>query len=253
MVGRGDSLAAADGRLIERISLVGSTNAALMARLTASENIAECDWLVADRQSEGRGRRGREWFDGIGNFMGSTVVHAREGDPPLASLALVAGLAVHDVVSALVPPPQLALLKWPNDILIGTAKLSGILLERKGDAVVIGIGVNLASAPDFADRATIALTAFGPAPDRDHFAQQLASAFALDLDRWRTYGLAPIVRRWCAAAHPLGTRLCVGELGDAPLEGTFAGMDEEGALILALPDGTKRTIHAGEVRLGADD
>lgn len=253
MVRRGDRSPAADGRLIERISLVGSTNAALMARLAASENVAEGHWLVADRQSGGRGRRGREWFDGIGNFMGSTVVHARAGDPPLATLALVAGLAVHEVVSALVPPPHIALLKWPNDILIGTAKLSGILLERKGDAVVIGIGVNLASAPDLADRTTIALTAFGPAPDRDHFAQQLATAFALDLDRWRTYGLSPIVRRWCAAAHPLGTRLCVGEPGDAPLEGTFAGLNEEGALILALPDGTTRTIHAGEVRLGADD
>lgn len=239
--------------MIERISLVGSTNAALMARLAAAETVAEGHWLVTDRQSDGRGRRGREWFDGIGNFMGSTVVHAHAGGPPLASLALVAGLAVHEVVSAMIPPPQIPLLKWPNDVLIGAAKLSGILLERQGDAVVIGIGVNLAAAPDLPDRATIALTAFGPAPDRDHFAQQLASAFALDLERWRTYGLAPIVRRWCAAAHPLGTRLSVGEPGEAPLEGTFAGLDEEGALILALPDGTTRTIHAGEVRLGADD
>ena len=253
MVQRGNRSPAADGRLIERISLVGSTNAALMARLAASENVAEGHWLVTDRQSDGRGRRGREGFDGIGNFMGSTVVHARAGDPPLASLALVAGLAVHEVVSGLVPPPQMALLKWPNDVLVGAAKLSGILLERQGDAVVIGIGVNLAAAPDLPDRATIALTAFGPAPDRDHFAQQLASAFALDLERWRTYGLAPIVRRWCAAAHPTGTRLCVGEPGEAPLEGTFAGLDDTGALILALPDGTTRTIHAGEVRLGVDD
>ncbi|WP_310530594.1 biotin--[acetyl-CoA-carboxylase] ligase [Novosphingobium sp.] len=249
----GNRRPAADGRLIERISLVGSTNAALMARLAASETVAEGHWLVTDRQSDGRGRRGREWFDGIGNFMGSTVVHARAGDPPLASLALVAGLAVHEVVSALVPPPRAALLKWPNDILIGAAKLSGILLESKGDAVVIGIGVNLAAAPDLADRTAIALTAFGPAPDRDHFADQLAAAFALDLDRWRTYGLAPIVRRWCAAAHPVGTVLSVGEPGEVLLQGAFAGLDDTGGLILALPDGTTRTIHAGEVRLGADD
>lgn len=244
---------AADGRLIERVSLVGSTNAALIARLSAAENVPEGHWLVTDRQSDGRGRRGRDWFDGLGNFMGSTVVHARAGDPPIASLALVAGLAVHEVVSACVPPPQMPMLKWPNDILVGSAKLSGILLEREGDAVVIGIGVNLASAPDLPDRTTIALTAYGPAPDRDYFADQLASAFARDVDRWRTYGLAPIIRRWCAAAHPLGMMLSVGEPGEPALVGAFAGLDDQGALILDLPDGTKRTIHAGEVRLGADD
>lgn len=248
MVGFGHRLAAA-GRLIERISLVGSTNAALLARLAAAEHVPEGHWLVADRQSAGRGRRGREWFDGLGNFMGSTVVRARAGDPPLATLALVAGLAVHEVASAMVPPPHMALLKWPNDVLIGAAKLSGILLERQGDAVVIGIGVNLAAAPDLPDRPTIALTAFGPAPDRDHFAHSLAAAFARDLDRWRTYGLAPIIARWCAAAHPTGTPLAVGEPGEPPLHGTFAGLDDEGALILALPDGTTRTIHAGEVRV----
>ena len=66
-----------------------------------------------------------------------------------------------------IPPPHRAMLKWPNDVLIGGAKLAGILLERVGDAVVIGIGVNLAAAPDLPDRATIALSAFGPAPDRD--------------------------------------------------------------------------------------
>lgn len=250
MVGGGHRFAAA-GRLIERISLVGSTNAALLARLAASEHVAEGHWLVTDRQSAGRGRRGREWFDGLGNFMGSTVVHVGAGDPPAATLALVAGLAVHEVVSALVPPPHLALLKWPNDVLIGAAKLSGILLERQGDAVVIGIGVNLAAAPDLPDRPTLALNAFGPAPDRDHFAEGLAAAFARDLDRWRTFGLAPIIARWCAAAHPLGTPLTVGEPGEPPLSGTFTGLDEEGALILALPDGTTRTIHAGEVRIGA--
>lgn len=248
-MGGGCHRLAAAGRLIERISLVGSTNAALLARLAASETVPEGHWLVTDRQSEGRGRRGREWFDGLGNFMGSTVVHARAGDPPIATLALVAGLAVHEVVSAMVPPPNLALLKWPNDVLIGSAKLSGILLERQGDAVVIGIGVNLAAAPDLPDRPTIGLTSFGPAPDRDHFADCLAAAFARDLDRWRTYGLAPIIARWIAAAHPPGTSLAVGEPGEPPLHGTFAGLDDEGALILALPDGTTRTIHAGEVRV----
>lgn len=181
--------------------------------------------------------------------MGSTIVRAQAGDPPLPSLALVAGLAVSEAVATRIPAPLCGLLKWPNDLLIGQAKLAGILLERVGDAVVVGVGVNLGLAPEVPGRETIALSAFGPAPDRDTFAADLAAAFAVDLDRWRRYGLAPVIARWLAAAHPAGTPLLVGEPGELPLTGTFAGLDADGALLLRLADGTTRTIHAGEVRL----
>lgn len=227
----------------------GSTNADLSARLTAGERIAEGYWLIADRQTTGRGRLAREWFDGVGNFMGSTVVHLHTADPPPGTLALQAGLALHEIISVRLQPPRRALLKWPNDVMIGAAKLAGILLERVGESVVIGIGVNLAAAPAVADRETIALSQFGPAPDRDSFAAELARQFALELERWRSYGLGPILTRWCAAAHPLGTALSVGEPGEVPLQGSFAGLTDDGALQLRLADGSTRAIHAGEVRL----
>jgi len=236
--------------LIRTVVQTGSTNADLSAHVAAHEPVAEDDWLIADRQTAGRGRQGRAWFDGAGNFMGSTVVWPRAGDPALGSLALLAGLAVIEAVSPLIPPPATALLKWPNDVLIGAAKLCGILLERTGDAVIVGIGVNLAQAPEVAGRQTIALSAFGPVPDRDHFAATLAGYFARELDRWRSFGLEPMLRRWQAAAHPPGTPLAVGEPGEEVLHGTFAGLAEDGALQLRLADGTTRTIHAGEVRLG---
>ncbi len=238
--------------MIETLSETGSTNAELVARLTRGELLREGDWLVADRQSAGRGRQGREWFDGAGNFMGSTVVHAAFGDPPFASLALVAGLSLIEAVSPRIPPPSRAMLKWPNDLMIGGAKLAGVLLERVGDAVVIGIGVNLASAPQLADRETIALSALGPSPDRDHFAQELARSFAADLVRWRNFGLAPVMARWQVAAYPAGTLLAVGEPGELPLSGTFAGLSDDGALLLRLADGTTRVINAGEVRLAGE-
>lgn len=234
---------------IEVVAAIGSTNAELIARLGRGEAVPEGRWLVADRQGEGRGRQGRAWFDGQGNFMGSTVVRARAGDPPLPSLALLAGLALHEVVCTRVPPPRRPTLKWPNDVMIGSAKLAGILLERAGDAVVIGIGVNLASAPAIAGRETVALAEFGPQVDRDLFAADLAAAFAADLQRWRDYGLGPVIARWQQAAHPPGTPLLVGEPGEPALAGEFAGLDSDGALRLRLPDGTTRTIHAGEVRL----
>lgn len=239
--------------LIRTVPETGSTNADLAAQLAGGEAAGEGDWLVADRQTAGRGRLGRAWFDGHGNFMGSTVVRLGRGDPPAGTLALVAGLAVQEAVAPLVPPPRHAVLKWPNDVMIGHAKLCGILLERVGDAVVVGIGVNLASAPQVPGRETIALSAFGPAPDRDAFAASLARQFALELERWRMVGLEPMVRRWLAAGHPIGTALLVGEPGDEPLPGEFAGLTSDGALQLRLADGTTRIIHAGEVRLAAND
>ncbi len=235
--------------LIETIDITGSTNADLAARLAAGEQIDEGFWLVADRQSAGRGRQGRVWFDGAGNFMGSTVVRLGPGDPSPGTLALLAGLAVYEVVTGRLVPPQRAALKWPNDVMIGSAKLAGILLERLGEQVIIGIGVNLVAAPQLPDRATIALTAFGPSPDRDQFAADLAQQFAIELERWRNYGLAPIVARWLSAGHPIGTVLEVGEAGEQKQAGTFDGLTDDGALQLRLADGTCHVIHAGEVRL----
>lgn len=205
--------------------------------------------MVADRQNAGRGRLGRVWNDGTGNFMGSTVVALGGHQPHAGSLALVAGVAVQAAVAPLVPPPHQALLKWPNDVLIGGAKLAGILLERVGEAVVVGIGVNLAQAPDLADKDTIALTHFGPAPNRDDFADNLAQCFAEELTRWRNYGLEALVSRWQAVAHPIGTPLVVQDGTNPPLSGHFAGLDAQGALRLTLRDGTSRTIHAGDVHL----
>ncbi len=235
--------------MIQFVPTTGSTNADLAARITAHERVAEGDWLVADRQTAGKGRQSRSWFDGAGNFMGSTAVWPAPSDPAPGTLALMAGLAVLEAVAPLVPPPQLPQLKWPNDLLIGAAKLCGVLLERVSDAVVIGIGVNLASAPQVEGRETAALSAFGPAPDRDTFAAVLARQFDLELDRWRSFGLEPLLRRWQAAAHLPGTPLLVGEPGETPLVGEFAGLAADGALQLRLADGTTRIVHAGEIRL----
>lgn len=225
----------------------GSTNSDLLAALRAGERVAEGDWLVAGRQSAGRGRQGREWFDGTGNFMGSTAVRLSPGDPPPASFALAAGLALYEAVVPLLPDAAGLLLKWPNDLTYAGAKLAGILLEREGEALVVGIGVNLSRAPAIEGRATVALSALGPAPARDHFAAALAASFAIELDRWRSYGLEPLIRRWQAAAHPPGTPLSVAPPDEEPLTGAFDGLTGDGALRLRLADGTARVMHAGDV------
>ena len=232
--------------MIQYVPHTGSTNADLAARLRDGEPLPEGHWLVTDRQSAGRGRQGRVWSDGLGNFMGSCVVRPGFGDPPAASLALLAGVALAEVIIPLLSAPDQAMLKWPNDLLVNGAKLAGILLESSGDAVIVGIGVNLASAPEFSDRKTIALADLGPTPARDIFAENLAHQFTLELERWRNFGLAPILRRWQAMAHPIGTALHIAESG---LSGHYVGLTEQGALQLRLADGAVQIITAGDVML----
>ncbi|MGX7926112.1 biotin--[acetyl-CoA-carboxylase] ligase [Tsuneonella sp. HG094] len=235
--------------MITFVAETGSTNADLIAALRAGERVAEGDWLVAERQTAGRGRQGRAWFDGAGNFMGSIVVRRAPQDHPAPTLALLAGVALHEAVAPLLADPSRLTLKWPNDLLLGRAKLAGILLEGEGDAVVIGIGVNLAAAPTVEGRETVALSEIGPAPDRDIFAGTLADAFDRELERWRTVGIAPLLRRWQAAAHPVGSALTVHEPGGATIAGQFAGLADDGTLLLRLEDGATRPIHAGDVML----
>lgn len=177
--------------------------------------------------------------------MGSTVVHLTIGDPSAATLALVAGVALARTVAALAPDLG-AQLKWPNDLLIDGAKCAGILMERTGNSVVIGIGVNLVAAPELPDRSTATLAGKGAALDRDHFANALSIAMIDALWTWRQEGVASIVRAWLPHAHPIGTPLRVSEQG---IDGTFDGLAEDGALRLRVAGGRTMLIHAGDVEL----
>ena len=117
---------------------------------------------------------------------------------------------------------------------------------------MIGIGVNLASAPALPDRSTVSLADLTTAPTRDTFAAELAAQFAVELGRWRAYGLPSVIARWLTRGHPLGTQLTLGEPNEAGLEGRFAGLTEGGLLQLRLGDGSLHIVNAGEVRLKQD-
>jgi BirA family transcriptional regulator, biotin operon repressor / biotin---[acetyl-CoA-carboxylase] ligase len=232
--------------LIETVATTGSTNADLVARLRAGESIPEGYWLRAETQTGGKGRSGRTWISPPGNLYTSTVVNLREGDPPPQTLALVIGLAVYDQVdqSLMISDQRDVMLKWPNDV-------AGILLERCGDAIVAGIGINIAFAPQIEGRATTCITALNMKYDADpeHALSFLAPRVAEQLARWRADGLAALISRWSRAAHPVGSPLSVNTGDGTMFNGTFAGLDEGGALRLRLDNGTTQTIHAGEVSL----
>jgi BirA family biotin operon repressor/biotin-[acetyl-CoA-carboxylase] ligase len=153
------------------------------------------------------------------------------------------------VVQAWAPDADIR-IKWPNDLLADGAKLSGILLERERDAIVIGFGVNLAGHPAEAGRPANSLRALtGTAPDPADFLTDLAAAFARWLGRWRGEGLAPVRAQWLASAHPPGTALSTTGSDGEPVQGLFDGLDESGALRLRLADGSSHVIHAGDVFL----
>ncbi|MBO9517373.1 MAG: biotin--[acetyl-CoA-carboxylase] ligase [Porphyrobacter sp.] len=234
---------------IELIEKTGSTSADLLQRLSALDPVEEGAWLVAERQVSGRGRQGRSWLDGPGNFMGSTTVHLHPQDPPAQTLSFAAALATYEAVVAHLAVPQALQLKWPNDLLLGGAKIAGILLERSGNVAVVGIGVNLSVAPHLGERATGYLAQRGPAPDRDAFARDLAASFDRELGRWRQYGTEALFKRWLAAAHPLGSPLAVHNAEGVRETGEFAGLEPDGALRLRLADGTVRVVHAGDVTI----
>ena len=213
--------------------------------MLADPAAGEGDWLVALRQDGGRGRQGREWRSLNGNFSGSTLVILGPGDPSAPSLALAAGLALIEAVAQVVPQAKLS-LKWPNDLMLGAAKIAGILLERSGDRVVAGFGVNLAAAPAIAGRETASL---GGAVTPEDFAPLLAERFARLLALWRSADSAAFAKAWLARAHPVGTRLSVHLSHDERTAGRFDGIDPDGALRLRLDGGRIETIRAGDVSL----
>ena len=202
---------------------------------------------MALRQDSGKGRQGRCWESIEGNFFGSTIVQLRAGDPAAPALSLVAGLALAEAIDIAAPDASV-ILKWPNDVLLGDAKLAGILLERSGERVVAGFGVNLAGAPSIAGRETAALNGIAEVLPQA-FAPLLAAKFAQLLSVWRSADPAHFAQAWMARAHPIGTSLEVHSAPGERISGTFDGIEADGAMRLRR-DGRVDIIRSGDVMLG---
>ena len=169
----------------------------------------------------------------------------RSGDPPAQTLSLAAGLALIEAIEAGVSGQPL-MLKWPNDLMIMGKKLAGILLERTGDRIAVGFGVNLGTAPTLDDRQAGAL---GSAITPQAFAPLLAGSFARLLEIWRSTVTPSLVRAWQERAHPIGTPLSVHGHRGKMVAGKFDGLESDGALRLRREDGTIEIVRAGDVEL----
>lgn len=227
-----------------------STSDTVIARAEAGE--AEGLAVLAHVQTKGRGSRGRAWNSPSGNCYVSVLLRPGGRMTEAGIWPLVASLAVSDALAPLLPDPARLSLKWPNDVLLGGNKVSGILLDLAADAegglrwLVIGCGINLATAPVLPDRIAACLRDEGaepPAPE--DFARALLDA----LGRWHNQPAAAIQAAWLRRAHPVGAALSVRYAGN-DISGVFAGLSPEGHLLLQTAAGV-RAISSGEVLLAA--
>jgi BirA family biotin operon repressor/biotin-[acetyl-CoA-carboxylase] ligase len=235
---------------------VGSTNREALLRAEAGEGGPL--WIMARRQTAGRGRAGRRWASEPGNLYASLLV--RLPCPPIVvpQLSLVAGVAVVDAIrEASAFPVQGLRLKWPNDVLIGQAKCAGILAESlSGPAsvvAVIGIGLNLAWHPSDLGRAATNLSEHGVRIEPDEMLGALAEAMQRWLAAWDCGAGFPQVRTaWLDRAGGPGES-CSVHTGAERIEGTFLGLDASGALLIEDCHGHRHSIAFGDVMLQVAD
>ncbi len=235
---------------------IDSTNAEARRRAEAGETGPV--WLAARRQSAGRGRRGRLWASDTGNLFATLLLVTSRPAGEAAQASFLAALAVADLLDASATPGAVA-IKWPNDVTLAGLKASGILLEsgaRPGGGLwlAVGIGVNLAHAPEGIERPATALSRhlrpdLPRAPDPEMAIEGLATAFEAWWRRWEREGFDPVLQAWRArAGGPTGP--CVARLPGETLSGEAEGVAPDGALRLRLGDGSLRLITAGDVFFG---
>ena len=222
---------------------IGSTNDEI--RRLAAEGAAHGTVVHADEQKSGRGRLARTWFSPPGNLYMSVLLRLDVPPARCAELSFVAAVAVADAVMQLLPKQAEIVVKWPNDVLVGGGKISGILLEQIDDVIVVGIGLNVLLAPSTAGYKTATIAASGGIASVDGARDLLLVALEQHLTTWLEDGFAPIRDIWLARSYPIGAKLRVGVQGRT-VEGAFAGMGMEGALLLDTPEGQRRIV-AGDV------
>jgi len=249
------ALPAAAGRHLAGLQIhdeIDSTNDRLMA--AAAQQAPAGTLCLAERQTAGRGRRGRTWVSPFGrNLYLSLLWRYPVGPAGLGGVSLAAGVAVADVLERL-GVADLG-LKWPNDLLWRHRKLAGLLLEVGGEAqgpshLVVGLGLNLRLEPDQARAidqpwADLHEALGGDLPGRNRLAAALIAGLLAMLERFGQVGLAPFLDDWARFDLLCGQRVRL-HLGERLIEGDYAGIEPDGTLRLETAAGPQR-FHSGEV------
>lgn len=248
------------GWRVMQFDSLDSTNAALMRIVEQEGDVHEGLMIWAGMQTAGRGRRGRVWQSPKGNVYVSILIEAPQPPARAPEVGFVAAVAVRDTVLQLprhnAAEPQVS-CKWPNDVLIEGEKVAGILPELVADDqkrgwIVLGIGINLNAVQlDPAAYPPTALSMHGIDTTPAHVLTVLARALFKWLADWRAQGFEAIRAAWTDCGPRLGQYVAVG-LAEGAVSGEFAGLDEDGALLLETRKGRRRIV-AGDVLFGGQD
>lgn len=239
--------------IVEVHNLIDSTNSYLMRRLP--NNVTHGQVCIAEYQSSGRGRRGKQWISPFGSHLYLSMYwHLEQGLSAAMGISIVIGLAVSDVLKSEYDLD--VQLKWPNDIYVEGKKLAGILVELEGQSVgpgncVIGLGLNLnmpqQSAVQIDQPWTDLQQAVNTPIDRNQLAANLITTISKRLEQHHKFGLAPMLNDWQRQDYFINqaVRLVTGE---KETRGICRGINASGALLLEV-DGKQKPIYGGEVSL----
>jgi BirA family biotin operon repressor/biotin-[acetyl-CoA-carboxylase] ligase len=233
---------------------IGSTNSEAMSQARAGERGPM--WFVTMEQTAGRGRRQRPWIAPRGNLAASVLETLDVAPATAATLGFAAGLALDAALRAEAGLARIGFsLKWPNDVLAGQAKLSGILLEAEavpggGLAVAVGMGTNVVAAPEGTPTPATSLVALGVETTAEKLFAALSDSWAECRGIWdKGRGFGEIRRRWLALAAGLGQPVTV-HTGNATVSGIFDTIDDTGCMIVRTSSGDTVPISAGDVHFG---
>tara|TARA_B000000477_G_scaffold30948_1_gene26679 strand:- start:69 stop:827 length:759 start_codon:yes stop_codon:yes gene_type:complete len=213
-------------------------------------------WIIADKQTSGRGRKDRFWDSPIGNFMGTYVLTIKGEKRILPQLSFVSALAIHNTIMDFRPEDSSEImLKWPNDIIINNKKCGGILIENifskdnSNHIIAIGIGINLKSSPLHSTFPSgNILQEFNISIERDEFLASMNKNILKFLSLWdRGSNYKYILNTWKSKAYLLNRKITVSLPNGNKKEGIFSTIDEEGGLILLNNNGIKEIFYAAEI------
>jgi BirA family biotin operon repressor/biotin-[acetyl-CoA-carboxylase] ligase len=257
------SRAASSGYRLAAFDSIGSTNAEALMRARTGETGPI--WLVTKAQTAGRGRRQRAWLAPPGNLAASILEVIDVSPGVAATLSFAAGLALESALKTVSLEARVRSpgsddvtfqLKWPNDVLAGGKKLAGILLEAETVAqdrlaVVVGIGVNVAAAPEGMPNPAVSLRDLGIDIGAEDVFHALSDAWVEFRGVWdEGRGFRSLRRLWLDRAAGVGQTVSV-QSGASTISGRFDGLDDDGCLIVATSDGRRVAVSAGDVYFGA--
>lgn len=231
--------------------VVGSTNDEAKTLLT--KGFGEGTVVRAERQTAGRGRRGRQWISEVGNLYVSLILCPKCSLSEVSQLSFVIALAVGNTLLPYLTDIEFLSYKWPNDLLLQKKKVAGILIETESqgaqlaEACVVGIGLNLDIVPEHSAYPVTALKNHSELPlDRDVVFSELLTQIANQYWIWQKEGFNPIREAWLERAHGLGHELLI-TVGKSKVHGQFMGLSPEGALLLKEANGFVHKLMSAEV------